>query len=110
MPPRVSLIVVAAGRGARLGAATPKQYLACAGRPLLAHTLQALAAARAYCAATVVIHRDDRTLYQAALAALAPDAAAAFGPPAFGGDSRQQSVLAGLEAQVAASARHRADP
>jgi 2-C-methyl-D-erythritol 4-phosphate cytidylyltransferase/2-C-methyl-D-erythritol 2,4-cyclodiphosphate synthase len=70
---------------------------------LLAHTLQALAAARAYCAATVVIHRDDRALYRAALAALSPDAAAAFGPPAEGGASRQRSVLAGLEAQVAAS-------
>ena len=103
MPPRVSLIVVAAGRGARLGAATPKQYLACAGRPLLAHTLQALAEARPYCAATVVIHRDDRVLYEAALAALPPALAGLYGPPAFGGDSRQQSVLAGLEAQAEAA-------
>jgi 2-C-methyl-D-erythritol 4-phosphate cytidylyltransferase/2-C-methyl-D-erythritol 2,4-cyclodiphosphate synthase len=103
LSPRVSLIVVAAGRGVRLGAATPKQYLACAGRPLLAHTLQALAEARRYCAATVVIHRDDRALYQAALAAMPPALAGAYGPPAFGGDSRQQSVLAGLEAQAEAA-------
>ena len=99
MPSRVSLIVVAAGRGARLGAATPKQYLACAGKPLICHALEALAAARAYCAATVVIHPDDRARYESALALLSPAAAAAFGPPAFGGDSRQQSVRAGLEAQ-----------
>jgi 2-C-methyl-D-erythritol 4-phosphate cytidylyltransferase/2-C-methyl-D-erythritol 2,4-cyclodiphosphate synthase len=102
LPPRVSLIVVAAGRGARLGAATPKQYLPCAGKPLLAHALEALAAAHAFCAATVVIHPDDCELYQAALTFLSPAAAAAFGPPAFGGASRQQSVLAGLEAQSAA--------
>ncbi|MGD0639376.1 MAG: bifunctional 2-C-methyl-D-erythritol 4-phosphate cytidylyltransferase/2-C-methyl-D-erythritol 2,4-cyclodiphosphate synthase [Roseiarcus sp.] len=103
MPPRVSLIVVAAGRGARLGAATPKQYLACAGKPLLAHALEALAAAHEFCAATVVIHPDDRQAYEAALGFLSPAAASRFGPPAFGGASRQQSVLAGLEAQSAAA-------
>jgi hypothetical protein len=99
LPSRVSLIVAAAGRGARLGAATPKQYLVCAGKPLICHALEALAAARAYCAATVVIHPDDRARYQSALAFLSPAAAAAFGPPALGGDSRQQSVRAGLESQ-----------
>ncbi len=102
MPPRVSLIVVAAGRGARLGAAMPKQYLACAGKPLIAHALEALASAHDYCAATVVIHPDDRSAYQAALEFLTPAVACRFGPPAFGGASRQQSVLAGLEAQSAA--------
>ena len=102
MPPRVSLIVVAAGRGARLGAALPKQYLNCAGKPLLAHALEALAAAHDFCAATVVVHPDDLALYQTALTFLSPAAAARFGPPAFGGASRQQSVLAGLEAQSAA--------
>ncbi|HYA73839.1 MAG TPA: 2-C-methyl-D-erythritol 4-phosphate cytidylyltransferase, partial [Roseiarcus sp.] len=102
MPPRVSLIVVAAGRGARLGAATPKQYLNCAGKPLIAHALEALASAHEFCAATVVIHPDDLALYQAALAFLSPAAAPRFGPPAFGGASRQQSVLAGLEAQSSA--------
>ena len=103
MPSRVSLIVVAAGRGARLGAATPKQYVLCAGKPLICHALEALAAARRYCAATVVIHPDDRALYESALAFLSPGAAAAFGRPAFGGESRQQSVRAGLEAQLAAA-------
>jgi len=101
--PRVSLIVVAAGRGVRLGAATPKQYLSCAGKPLICHALEALAAARRYCAATVVIHPDDRALYDRALALLSPAAAASFGPPGFGGNSRQQSVRAGLEAQAAAA-------
>lgn len=102
MPLRVSLIVVAAGRGARLGAATPKQYLNCAGKPLIAHALEALAAAHDYCAATVVIHHDDRAAYHDALKFLSPATASRFGPPAFGGASRQQSVLAGLEAQSAA--------
>ena len=103
MSSRVSLIVVAAGRGARVGSAIPKQYLPCAGKPLICHALEALTAARSYFAATVVIHPDDRAHYDAALRFLTPSAAAAFGPPALGGDSRQQSVRAGLEAQAAAA-------
>lgn len=72
MSPSVSLIVVAAGRGARLGGAIPKQYLPCAGRPLICHTIEALTLAHEFLAATVVIHPDDRDLYDAAIARL-PD-------------------------------------
>jgi 2-C-methyl-D-erythritol 4-phosphate cytidylyltransferase / 2-C-methyl-D-erythritol 2,4-cyclodiphosphate synthase len=97
-PGRVALVVVAAGRGARLGAERPKQYLACAGKPLLAHTLEALAAAWPYAAVTVVIAAGDRPLYDEALTHLTAEAAAAIGPPSIGGATRQQSVLSGLEA------------
>jgi len=97
-PRRVALVVVAAGRGARLGGERPKQYLVCAGKPLLAHTLEALAAAWPYAAVTVVIGADDRPLYDEALTHLTAEAAAAIGPPSIGGATRQQSVLAGLEA------------
>ncbi|MBV8474273.1 MAG: bifunctional 2-C-methyl-D-erythritol 4-phosphate cytidylyltransferase/2-C-methyl-D-erythritol 2,4-cyclodiphosphate synthase [Hyphomicrobiales bacterium] len=96
-------MVVAAGRGSRIGAATPKQYLDCAGKPLLAHALEALALAHDFCAATVVIHPDDRDAYQRVLTFLSAEAAARFSAPAFGGATRQQSVLAGLEAQSAAA-------
>ena len=100
---KVALLVVAAGRGLRLGGERPKQYLNCAGRPLIAHTLEALAAGWPFSAVTVAIHPDDRALYDEALAHLTPDAAAALGPPAIGGETRQQSVLAGLEALVPAA-------
>ncbi|HEY1452913.1 MAG TPA: bifunctional 2-C-methyl-D-erythritol 4-phosphate cytidylyltransferase/2-C-methyl-D-erythritol 2,4-cyclodiphosphate synthase [Roseiarcus sp.] len=100
---KVVLLVVAAGRGLRLGGERPKQYLNCAGRPLIARTLEALALAWRFSAATVVIHPDDRALYDDATADLTPAAAAALGPPATGGETRQQSVLAGLEALVAAA-------
>ena len=100
---KVALLVVAAGRGLRLGADRPKQYLNCAGRPLIAHTLEALAASWPFSAVTVAIHPGDRALYDEALAHLTPAAAAALGPPATGGETRQQSVLAGLEALVAAA-------
>jgi len=98
----VALVVVAAGRGTRLGAEQPKQYLPCAGRPLLAHTLEALGAAWPFSAVTVAIRADDRALYDETLAHLSPAARAAIGPPAIGGATRQQSVLAGLEALVPA--------
>jgi 2-C-methyl-D-erythritol 4-phosphate cytidylyltransferase/2-C-methyl-D-erythritol 2,4-cyclodiphosphate synthase len=99
---RIGLLVVAGGRGLRLGADRPKQYLNCAGRPLIAHTLEALAAGFPFSAITVVIRPDDRALYKEALADLKAEAAAAIGPPAIGGATRQQSVLAGLEALAAA--------
>jgi 2-C-methyl-D-erythritol 4-phosphate cytidylyltransferase/2-C-methyl-D-erythritol 2,4-cyclodiphosphate synthase len=95
---KVGLVVVAGGRGARLGADRPKQYLGCAGRPLIVHTLEALAASFPFSAVTVVIGPDDRTLYYEALAHLTASATAGLGPPAIGGATRQQSVLAGLEA------------
>jgi 2-C-methyl-D-erythritol 4-phosphate cytidylyltransferase/2-C-methyl-D-erythritol 2,4-cyclodiphosphate synthase len=100
-PPNVSLIVVAAGRGSRVGGAEPKQYRLCAGRPLLCHTLEALAAAHDFFETTVVIHADDRARYDEVVALLSPDCAKTLGPPAHGGGTRQASVLAGLEAQAA---------
>jgi 2-C-methyl-D-erythritol 4-phosphate cytidylyltransferase/2-C-methyl-D-erythritol 2,4-cyclodiphosphate synthase len=95
--------VVAAGRGARFGGDEPKQYRLCGGRPLLCHTLEALAAAHDFRPTTVVIHPDDRARYGGVVAALAPACAASLGPPAFGGATRQASVLAGLEAQESAA-------
>jgi 2-C-methyl-D-erythritol 4-phosphate cytidylyltransferase/2-C-methyl-D-erythritol 2,4-cyclodiphosphate synthase len=100
LPPRVSLIVVAAGRGARLGGTIPKQYLPCAGRPLICHAIEALTSAHEFAAATVVIHPDDRDLYDASIAHLAPDAARVLTAPALGGATRQRSVRNGLEAQA----------
>jgi 2-C-methyl-D-erythritol 4-phosphate cytidylyltransferase / 2-C-methyl-D-erythritol 2,4-cyclodiphosphate synthase len=99
---KVGLLVVAAGRGVRLGADRPKQYLSCAGRPLIVHTLEALAASFPFSAVTVVIGPDDRVLYDEAVAHLTASAAAALTAPAIGGATRQQSVLAGLEALAAA--------
>jgi 2-C-methyl-D-erythritol 4-phosphate cytidylyltransferase / 2-C-methyl-D-erythritol 2,4-cyclodiphosphate synthase len=99
---KVGLLVVAGGRGVRLGADRPKQYLSCAGRPLIVHTLEALAAGFPFSAVTVVIRADDRALYDQAAAHLTASAAAALGPPATGGATRQQSVLAGLEALASA--------
>ena len=91
---KVVALVVAAGRGVRFGGPVPKQWQDCAGKPLLARTLAALAAAPEVADILAVIHPDDRALYDAALAA----SGACALPPALGGDTRQISVRNGLEA------------
>ncbi|HXP75551.1 MAG TPA: bifunctional 2-C-methyl-D-erythritol 4-phosphate cytidylyltransferase/2-C-methyl-D-erythritol 2,4-cyclodiphosphate synthase [Stellaceae bacterium] len=84
-------LVVAAGRGTRLGAPLPKQYLPLAGEPLLRHTLRALASHPRISGVRAVIHPDDRAHYD--------DAARDLDllPPVPGGAQRQDSVRLGLE-------------
>lgn len=84
-------LVVAAGRGTRLGGSLPKQYQPLAGEPLLRHTLRALASHRRITGVRAVIHPDDRGYYD--------DAARGLDllPPVPGGAQRQDSVRLGLE-------------
>ncbi|HET6397448.1 MAG TPA: 2-C-methyl-D-erythritol 4-phosphate cytidylyltransferase, partial [Pseudoxanthomonas sp.] len=85
-------VVPAAGRGTRFGGELPKQYLEVAGRPLLAHTLDALLAHPAVAGAVLALAADDRWW---------PGWTAWAGKPLLacaGGDSRAASVLAALEA------------
>ena len=102
---KVALLVVAAGRGLRLGAERPKQYLNCAGRPLIAHTLEALAAGWPFLAVTVAIRADDRALYDEALAHLTP----AAGGGARAARDRRRNAPA-KRSRRARSARRRAAP
>lgn len=87
---RVAL-VVAAGRGHRVGGQIPKQYLSLGGRPILRHALATLAAHPDVDAVRAVIHPDDRPLYDQAAAGL--DLLA----PVPGGAERQDSARLGLE-------------
>ncbi len=88
---------MAAGRGARFGADTPKQYLPLLGRPVLRHAAEALLrdglvdCLLPFCAAGE----------EARVAALLDGLPAL--PPVAGGETRQDSVRAGLEALAAAS-------
>ncbi len=84
-------LVVAAGRGQRLGGEVPKQYLPLAGVPVLRRSLDAFLTHPAIAGARVVFHPDDRDRYAAAVAGLD------LPPPVPGGATRQQSVLNGLE-------------
>ncbi len=84
-------LVVAAGRGTRLGAPLPKQYLPLAGRAVLRYSLEALADHPAIDAVRVVFNPQDAALYDAAASGLA------LMPPVAGGAARQDSVRLGLE-------------
>ncbi len=64
MAPRLFALVPCAGVGERSGAEGPKQYALLAGRPLVAHTLAALAAVRRLTATLVVLSPDDTQFEQ----------------------------------------------
>lgn len=88
-------IVVAAGRGERMGAGPPKQYRPLAGEPVLRRTLRALLAHPAVARVQVVIDPDHRGLYEAVAEDLG------LPEPVAGGASRRESVAAGLGALAA---------
>lgn len=89
--PPFAAIVVAAGRGLRVGGDVPKQFRHWRGKPLVRHSVEALLAAGAR-PLVVVIGADARDDAAAALAGL--DAVRFVA----GGASRQDSVRNGLEA------------
>ncbi len=83
-------VVPAAGRGTRFGGEIPKQYLPLAGKPLLLHTLERLAAHPRI--AGLVVALAPRDAHWPGLTQIA-------GKPVRtvdGGDERADSVLAGL--------------
>lgn len=94
--PQFAAIVVAAGKGLRVGGDTPKQFRDWRGKPLIRHSVEALQAAGADLL-VVVIGADARAAAEAALAGIA---AVRF---VTGGATRQDSVRAGLEALADAS-------
>jgi 2-C-methyl-D-erythritol 4-phosphate cytidylyltransferase / 2-C-methyl-D-erythritol 2,4-cyclodiphosphate synthase len=84
-------LIVAAGRGERLGGPVAKQYQSLAGIPVLRHALLAFCHHPGINAVAAVIRGEDRALYDQAAEGLN------LLPPILGGDNRQQSVLHGLQ-------------
>ena len=84
-------LILAAGRGIRLGGDIPKQYLPLAGQPVLRHSIIAFARHKAVDFVRVVIHADDGAAYEQAAAGHT------LLPPVTGGADRQESVRLGLE-------------
>ena len=99
--PTVAL-VLAAGRGERLGHALPKAFVPLAGRPLLWHALAAMDAVAEIVRVVPVIPADVLERYRAAVAA-AP-ALRKLAEPVVGGKERQDSMRAGLAAVPAGTA------
>jgi len=58
--PKVFAIVPAAGQGTRIGDALPKQYLPIAGKPMMFHSIEALAAVSRIACVCVVLSPLDR--------------------------------------------------
>ena len=92
-PPRLFALVPCAGVGERAGAGGPKQYAPVAGRPLVAHTLAALAAVPRLSGVMVVLAAGEAQFEQAV--------------PGFagwveraGGATRAETVASGLAALV----------
>lgn len=92
------VVIVAAGRGARVGEGPPKQYRLIAGKPLLVRTIEAAASSKSVGRILAVISADAEADYARAIADLSPRAAGKLLPPAHGGAERAASVRAGLEA------------
>jgi 2-C-methyl-D-erythritol 4-phosphate cytidylyltransferase/2-C-methyl-D-erythritol 2,4-cyclodiphosphate synthase len=80
---QTAVIIVAAGRGTRMGGEVPKQWQMLAGKPVLAHTVAAFAGLPV----VLVIHPDDRARAGELGVRLVE-----------GGATRDASVLAGLKA------------
>ncbi|MBM6581483.1 bifunctional 2-C-methyl-D-erythritol 4-phosphate cytidylyltransferase/2-C-methyl-D-erythritol 2,4-cyclodiphosphate synthase [Microvirga sp. BT689] len=93
----IAALIVAAGRGSRAGEGVPKQYRLLQGQPVLARTLAGFLAHPGIGHTLVVIHPDDRGLYEASVRSIAPISAALL-PCIDGGETRQDSVRNGLEA------------
>jgi len=92
-------LIVAGGRGHRIGGEIPKQYQMLGGIPVLRHSLLTLLEHPRLTTVAVVIHPEDRALYDSATGAL-PNAEKLI-PCCFGGPTRQDSVRMGLEALAA---------
>ncbi|UHS61374.1 bifunctional 2-C-methyl-D-erythritol 4-phosphate cytidylyltransferase/2-C-methyl-D-erythritol 2,4-cyclodiphosphate synthase [Agrobacterium vaccinii] len=102
---KIGIVVVAAGRGERAGAPEegPKQYRLIGGKPVIQHTLERFLAWHETAPVVVVIHADDVALFDAIRTRLnANDRISSV----IGGQTRQQSVLAGLEALSQSGVTH----
>jgi 2-C-methyl-D-erythritol 4-phosphate cytidylyltransferase len=98
--PKVFALVLAAGQGTRIGDAVPKQYLPIAGKPMMFHSIEALAAVSRIERLFVVLAPLDRHWGEHDWSALPEKIEAAF----CGGSHRAESVLNTLkflEARVA---------
>jgi 2-C-methyl-D-erythritol 4-phosphate cytidylyltransferase/2-C-methyl-D-erythritol 2,4-cyclodiphosphate synthase len=91
-------VVVAAGRGIRIGGDVPKQYRRVGGQAVLTRTLAALAAHDGIVTIQPVIAPDAEAFYHECVADLPAAAREKLRAPVPGGATRQLSVRAGLEA------------
>jgi 2-C-methyl-D-erythritol 4-phosphate cytidylyltransferase/2-C-methyl-D-erythritol 2,4-cyclodiphosphate synthase len=90
--PRIAALIVAAGKGERAGAGTPKQYRMLGGQSMLRRATEAFVRHPSVTMTQVVIGAADHDRYVTATAGLT------LLPPVGGADTRQHSVQHGLTA------------
>ena len=91
---KIAVLIVAAGKGERLGGPVPKQYLPLGkAQSILGHTISAFQHCLPEALIQVVIGVGDTYLYEQCIESLPP-----LLPPVEGGMTRQESVLRGLQA------------
>src|SRR5689334_263451 len=90
-PKRYFALLPAAGVGARMAAASPKQYLPLLGKPMLQHTLQAFLDCELVTHTYVVVSADDGYIDS-----IAPQQGVTV--LRCGGATRMDSILNGLRA------------
>jgi 2-C-methyl-D-erythritol 4-phosphate cytidylyltransferase len=95
----VAALVLAAGRGERLGADRPKAFVQVAGRALLVHALDALAASQEIDQVIPVLGQNDGSAWGELASQL--DSISKLSDPIIGGAERQDSMAAGLAALAA---------
>ncbi|MEO8559005.1 MAG: bifunctional 2-C-methyl-D-erythritol 4-phosphate cytidylyltransferase/2-C-methyl-D-erythritol 2,4-cyclodiphosphate synthase [Rhodospirillales bacterium] len=88
-------LIVAAGKGARLGGAVAKQYRKVNGQTILRLAVERSITTGQFAHVAVVIAAGDEASYREAVDGLS------LLPPIMGGDTRRQSVLNGLESLAA---------
>lgn len=89
--PGTAVVIVAAGKGERVGGAMPKQYAPLLGKPMLRWTMEAFARHPGIDLIQVVIGVNDEAAYADAMRGLN------VLPTLAGGPTRQHSVMHGLE-------------
>jgi 2-C-methyl-D-erythritol 4-phosphate cytidylyltransferase len=87
--PKVFALVLAAGQGTRIGDALPKQYLPVSGKPMMFHSIEAIAAVSRVERLFVILSPMDRHWGEHDWSALPEKVEAAF----CGGGHRAESVL-----------------
>lgn len=92
---RIAVLITAAGRGTRMGGATPKQWQMLAGRTVLARSV---AAFDGFARIVVTVHPDDMDRAIAELGGQVTLVA--------GGETRSESVRAGLEVLEGSGVTH----
>ncbi len=93
--PLTSVIIPAAGMGRRMNAPVSKQYLQLNGKPILAHTLDAFEKCPLIDEIILVINPEEQQLCREQVIEAYPYTKIKV---VAGGDTRQQSVYAGLKA------------